>query len=120
MIINNCSFTVNQVVNNGIDTHAFAHNTDECIIETTRNFQPFPAETININKELSKQNDILNKNLNTELQNESISNVVLSQYNLHVPLIRSNKDTGKNCINFAYIMIDMTKHFTIEYNLFSY
>jgi len=54
MIINNCSFTVNQVVNNSIDTHAFAHNTNECIIEISRNFQPFPAETININKELSK------------------------------------------------------------------
>jgi len=36
------------------------------IIETTRNFQPLLAEPININKELSKQNDILNKNLNTE------------------------------------------------------
>jgi len=120
MIINNCSFTVNQVVNNSTDTHAFAHNTDECIIETTRNFQPLPAETININKELSKQNDILNKNLNTELQNESISNVVLSQYNLHVPLIRSNKDTGKNCINFTYIMIQNILRLSIIYFLISH
>lgn len=97
-------FIVKQAINNNIDTYALVNNTiseSECIIKTTKNFHTLSTETINI-EELTKQNDMLDKNLNTELQNKSTS-VILSD--LYLPVIQMSENAGKN-FNFYYLHYD--------------
>ncbi|XP_029658990.1 uncharacterized protein LOC115232950 isoform X2 [Formica exsecta] len=119
-------------VNNNVDTDTVAQNTtgeSECIIETTKNFQTFPTEVINIEK-LTKQNDTLDKNLSTELRNEFISNV-MSNYNLcintsenlslEIPDVPLNKDivndnvdmhiVARNAIDESECIIDTIENF---------
>lgn len=98
------------IVSDNIDIHTVTSNTTnefDCIIETINSFQTLPnIKDINIEK-LTKHNDTshTDKNISIELQNESISNVVLD-YNLwidtnkplslEIPVVQLNKSTGKN------------------------
>lgn len=92
-------FTQHFTANDNIDTHVTRHINDklECVIKTTN---IFPTEDINNEENITDRN-YMSDNVSTEIQNESISNVVLPEHNLYKDLNQSNEMNSTNGTNLT-------------------